>query len=338
MGAGNIPRDKMTDINLEQVEVYNEAELKDQVSKVLMEEESQSPPKRLENGVSSDALETVETVLETAINDSIETCEEKSDTILESQESKEESAFLTEIDEETPPKDKATTVVESESSTLLVDVEDRKENDENKPQEKVEMINETVINDTIATCKEESSPTLESEVSQEESTFMTEVVDRDEKDKKQHQANDSDCLEQLKMSIEESEREFPIENQDESPVVKNKDNEVELSEIANDESPQINIKENNKTETELQLEDSILDKKIEDNKETSEFSVCTLKVDEIEDIVEDNIKENIPYVKEIVEKEPTAVVGSKSESEKVPVFTLFMIAYVIFMSLILFCH
>merc|ERR1712212_589591 len=159
---------------------------------------------------------------------------------------------------------------------------------------------------------------------------MTEVVDGDGKDENQPQVNDPDCLEQLKMSIEESEREFPIENQDESPLVKNKENEVELLEIANDESPQIhaNVTENNTTETELQLEDRILDEKIEENKETSELSVSTLKVDEIEDIVEDNIKEGLPYIKDMVEKEPNAVDGNKNESEKVPVFTLFMIAYV----------
>merc|ERR1712212_1160293 len=169
---------------------------------------------------------------------------------------------------------------------------------------------------------------------------MTEVVDGDGKDENQPQVNDPDCLEQLKMSIEESEREFPIENQEESPLVKNQENEVELLEIANDESSQIhaNITENNTTETELQLEDSISDEKIEENKETAESSVSTLKVDEIEDIVEDRIKEDLPYIKDIVEKEPNAVDGNKKESEKVPVFTLFMIAYVIFMSLILFCH
>jgi len=326
----------MTDINPEQVEVDNEVELKDQVSKVLMEEESQSPPKCVENGVSSSALETVETVIETATNDSNETCEEKIDTILESEESKEESTFLTEVGEENRPQDESNTVVESESASFLVDVDDRKGNDENQPQEIVETINETGINDTIETCEEKSSPILESEVSQEESTFMTEVVDGDGKDENQPQVNDPDCLEQLKMSIEESEREFPIENQDETPL----ENEVELLEIANDESPQIhaNITENNTTETELQLEDSISDEKIEENKETAELSVSTLKVDEIEDIVEDNIKEDLPYIKDIVEKEPNAVDGNKKESEKVPVFTLFMIAYVIFMSLILFCH
>jgi len=322
----------MTDINPEQVEVDNEVELKDQVSKVLMEEESQSPPKCVENGVSCSALETVETVIETAMNGSNETCEEKIDTILESEESKEESKFLTEVGEENQPQDKSNTAVDSESAT----VDDRKGNDENQPEEIVETINETGINDTIATCEEKSSPILESEVSQEESTFMTEVVDGDGKDENQPQVNDPDCLAQLKMSIEESEREFPIEN----PLVKNKENEVELLEIANDESSQIhaNITENNTTETELQLEDSISDEKIEENKETAELSVSTLKVDEIEDIVEDNIKEDLPYIKDIVEKEPNAVDGNKKESEKVPVFTLFMIAYVIFMSLILFCH
>jgi len=330
----------MTDINPEQVEVDNEAELKDQASKVVMEEESQSPPQCVENGVSSSTLETVETVIEAAINDSIETCEEKNDAIVVSEENKEESTFLTEVGEENQPEDKSNTVLESESATFLVDIDDKKGNDENQPQEIVETINETGINDTIATCEEKSSPILESEVSQEESTFMTEVVDGDGKDENLPEVNDPDCLEQLKMSIEESEREFPIENQDGSPLVKNKENEVELLEIVNDESPQIheNITENNTTETELQLEDSILDKQIEENKKTSELSVSTLEVDEIEDIVKDNIKEDIPYIKDIVEKEPNAVDGNKKESEKVPVFTLFMIAYVIFMSLILFCH
>jgi len=333
----------MTDINLEQVEVDNEAELKDQVSKVSIEEETQSPPKPLkcvQNGVSSSALETVETVIETAINDSIETCEEKSNTIVESEESKEESAFLTEVGAENGPQDTSNTVVESESTPFLVDVDGRKGNDENRPQEIVETTNETGINDTIATCEEKSSTILESELSQEESTFMTEVVDRDVKDENQPQANDPDCLEQLKMSIEESEREFPTENPDESPLVKNKENEIKLSEITNDESPQKNenITENNTTETEPQLEDSILDEKIEGNKETTELYVSSLKVDEIEDIVEDNIKADVPYVKDIVEKEPNAVVENKKEPEKVPIFTLFMIAYVIFMSLILFCH
>jgi len=326
----------MTDINPEQVEVDNEAELKDQVSKVLMEEESQSPPKCVENGVSCSALETVETVIETAINGSNETCEEKIDTILESEESKEESKFLTEVGEENQPQDKSNTAVDSESAT----VDDRKGNDENQPEEIVETINETGINDTIATCEEKSSPILESEVSQEESTFMTEVVDGDGKDENQPQVNDPDCLEQLKMSIEESEREFPTDNPDESPLVKNKENEIKLSEITNDESPQKNenITENNTTETEPQLEDSILDEKIEGNKETTELHVSSLKVDEIEDIVEDNIKADVPYEKDIVEKEPNAVVENKKEPEKVPIFTLFMIAYVIFMSLILFCH
>jgi len=330
----------MTDINPEQVEVDNEAELKDQVSKDSMEEESQSPPKCVENGVSSAALETEETVIQTAINDSIETCEENIDTILKTEESKEECTFLTEVGEENQPQDNSNTVVESESESLLVDVEERKENDENQPQEMVETIIETGINDTISTGEEKSCPILESEVSQEESTFMTEVVDKEGKDENQPQANDPDCLEQLKMSIEESEREFPIENQDGSPLVKIKENEVEILEFANDESPQINdiITENNTTETELQLEDSNLDEKKEENKETPELPVSTLKVDETEDIVEANIKEDVPYIKDIVEREPNAAVGNNQKSEKVPVFTLFMIAYVIFMGLILFCH
>jgi len=309
----------MTDINLKQV------------SKVSIEEETQSPPKPLkcvQNGVSSSALETVETVIETAINDSIETCEEKSNTIVESEESKEESTFLTEVGAENGPQDTSNTVVESESTPFLVDVDGRKGNDENRPQEIVETTNETGINDTIATCEEKSSTILESELSQEESTFMTEVVDRDVKDENQPQANDPDCLEQLKMSIEESEREFP------------KENEIKLSEITNDKSPQKNenITENNTTETEPQLEDIILDEKIEGNKETTELYVSSLKVDEIEDIVEDNIKADVPCEKDIAEKEPNAVVENKKEPEKVPIFTLFMIAYVIFMSLILFCH
>ena len=41
---------------------------------------------------------------------------------------------------------------------------------------------------------------------------------------------------------------------------------------------------------------------------------------------------------DIVKMEPIVVDEAKMESEKVPVFTLFMIAYVIFMSLILFCQ
>merc|ERR1719474_2342703 len=137
------------------------------------------------------------------------------------------------------------------------------------------MTDETGINDTIASCEEKSSTILESELSQEESTFMTEVVDRDVKDENQPQANDPDCLEQLKMSIEESEREFPTENPDESPLVKNKENEIKLSEITNDESLQKNenITENNTTETEPQIEDGILDEKIDGNKETTELYV-----------------------------------------------------------------
>merc|ERR1719474_2574447 len=170
------------------------------------------------------------------------------------------------------------------------------------------MTDETGINDTIASCEEKSSTIFESELSQEESTFMTEVVDRDVKDENQPQANDSDCLEQLKISIEESEREFPTENPDESPLVKNKENEIKLSEITNDESPQKNenITENNTTETEPQLEDIILDEKIEGNKETTELYVSSLKVDEIEDIVEDNITADVPCEKDIVEDNITA--------------------------------
>merc|ERR1719474_2660041 len=170
------------------------------------------------------------------------------------------------------------------------------------------MTDETGINDTIASCEEKSSTILESELSQEESTFMTEVVDRDVKDENQPQANDPDCLEQLKMSIEESEREFPTENPDESPLVKNKENEIKLSEITNDESPQKNenITENNTTETEPQLEDGILNEKIEGNKGNTELYVSSLNVDEIEDIVEDNITADVPCEKDIVEDNITA--------------------------------
>merc|ERR1719308_295250 len=326
----------MTDINLVQVEANNEDKLQDQVSKILIEEETLSPTESIEsveNDESNPALETAETVIETAINETIEKCEEKSKNMVECEESKEESTFLTEVGdgksrEENQPQDRVEMANEAANGTL----ENSKEKSNTMEFEKneegatfltditVSGVNETIkdpdITDkgTIKICQEESMIISESEVGQDESTFMTEVADREGKDE-----NDPDCLEQLKMSIENSEIEFPLENQDKSLFLKKEENEAEL--------------------LDSKLEDGILDRNNDVNQETSDISVSALKVEEI-DVLEDKNKEVQPPLKDIdiVKMEQIVVDEAKIESEKVPVFTLFMIAYVIFMSLILFCH
>merc|ERR1712243_152959 len=169
--------------------------------------------------------------------------------IMEFEKSKEEATFLTEV-----------TVSEVNETIKDPDITDK---------------------GTIKICQEESIIISESEVSQDESTFMTEVVDREGEDE-----NDPDCLEQLKMSIEHSEREFPLENQDKSLFLKKEENEAEL--------------------LDSKLEDGISDRNNDVHKETSEMSVSVQKVDEI-DVLEDKTKEVEPLLKDAVEMEPNVV-------------------------------
>jgi len=326
----------MTDINLVHVEANNEDKLQDQVSKILIEEETLAPTESVEsveNDVSSPALETAETVIETAINETIEKCEGKYKNMVECEESTEESTFLTEVGdgksrEENQPQDRVEMAIEAANGTIenckeksnIMEFEKNEEGATFLTDVSVSGVNETIkdtdITDkgTIKISQEESIIISESEVSQDESTFMTEVADREGKNE-----NDPDCLEQLKMSIENSEIEFPLGNQDKSLFLKKEENEAEL--------------------LDSELEDGILDRNDDGNQETSEISVSALKVEEIY-VLEDKNKEVEPLLKDIdiVKMEPIVVDEAKMESEKVPVFTLFMIAYVIFMSLILFCQ
>ena len=196
----------------------------------------------------------------------------------------------------------------------------------------VENLIETDICNILAVASSSvEAVTEETDESNTQSTFLTEIEDAGETHMEERKTEELGQLDQFEKSIAESEKDFPTEQiigEIKGDVESIKEGEP-LPDMTTENIDIIN--EENKDYQEKLIEPLIVDSTAEETPENNEIlDEAKEELKDIEPIPEESIENAV--------EKPSLNIEDTKEAEKIPILTIFMIAYVVFMALLVFCH